>query len=319
MDYVPFGKTGLTVSVAGLGCGGSSRLGLSSGKSFDHCVGIVRQAFDAGVTFFDTAQAYGTEPVVGAALAHMPRDQVVISSKFKGARGRNVLSGAQVVEAVDFSLRELGTDYIDVFNLHAVVGEEFDLCMDQVVPVLLREREKGKIRHLGITESAPRDLDHAMLERAVLAEEFEGIAIAYNMMNQTAGAHILPTAHDRGIGTVIMFAVRAVFSIPGRLQRDVGERVRAGELPDWMAEAANPIEFLLHPDGADTIIDAAYRFARHQAFNDVVLFGTGEPAHLQANIASLSKGPLPEADVDQLAQYFGHLVGFGCDFPEPKR
>ena len=104
--------------------------------------------------------------------------------------------------------------------------------MDQVLPVLLREREKGKIRHIGITESAARDLEHQMLLRAIDASEIESIAIAHNLMNQTAAHHILPTAEAHGIGTVIMFAVRAVFSISGRLQREVKARVDAGELPD---------------------------------------------------------------------------------------
>ncbi|MEP5153943.1 aldo/keto reductase [Planktotalea sp.] len=317
MDSVPFGKTDLQVSVAGLGCGGSSRLGQSAGKSVDHSVSLVRAAFDAGVNFFDTAQVYGTEPIVGQALEHIPRDQVVISSKFKGARGSNVLTAAETIAAVDHSLNALRTDYIDVFNLHAVVGREYDLIQDHVLPTLLREQEKGKIRHIGITESSPRDLNHDMLTRAIEAPEFGAIAIAYNMMNQHAGRHILPKAHERGIGTVIMFAVRAVFSIPGRLQRDVKTRVDAGELPAWMAEVDNPLDFLLHPEGAATLIDAAYRYVRHKAFCDVILFGTGDLGHLQSNVASIASGPLPEADIQKLETLFEDLVGFGCDFPEP--
>ena len=72
-----------------------------------------------------------------------------------------------MVAAVDRSLAALRTDYIDVFNAHAVVLSEYDLIVDQVVPVLLREKEKGKIRHLGITEAGPRDHQHDMLKRAV--------------------------------------------------------------------------------------------------------------------------------------------------------
>ena len=67
MDYVPFGRTGLSVSVAGLGCGGNSRLGLGRGKSEAEAVRLIRAAHDLGVTLFDTAEAYGTEGVVGEA------------------------------------------------------------------------------------------------------------------------------------------------------------------------------------------------------------------------------------------------------------
>ncbi|WP_413720809.1 aldo/keto reductase [Silicimonas sp. MF1-12-2] len=317
MDYVSFGNTGLKVSVAGLGCGGSSRLGAGHGYSEDHSVGIVLKAFDHGVTLLDTAQAYGTESIVGKAVAQLSRDQVVISSKFKGGRGKNILSENEVVSAVDSSLAALGTDYIDIYNLHAVVIEEYDLLLDRVVPVLLREKEKGKIRHIGITEAGPRDHEHKMLRRAVDDGPFESIAVAYNMMNQLAHREVLPRARDKGIGSMVMFAVRAVFSVPGRLKADVQSRVAAGDLPQWMAEKDNVLDFLLHPGGADSIIDAAYRYVRHKWCTDVILFGTGNVAHLEANIASLLRPPLPEADVERLEELFGHLAGFGADMPEP--
>src|SRR3979411_127950 len=81
MEYRPLGKTGLTVSVAGLGCGGNSRLGLGRGASFDDCVAVVRTAVDLGVNFLDTAEAYGTEEIVGAAARSYDRDRLVISTK----------------------------------------------------------------------------------------------------------------------------------------------------------------------------------------------------------------------------------------------
>lgn len=317
MDYVPFGSTGLKVSVAGLGCGGSSRLGQSQGRSREHSIALVRQAFESGVTLFDTAQAYGTESIVGAALKAVPRDQVVISSKFKAARGTDVLSEVDVVKCVDHSLSELQTDYVDVFNLHAVVPSEYDLVIEQVVPVLQREKEKGKIRHIGITEAGPLDHPHEMLQQAVREDAIEVMSVAYNMMNQNAGHDVLPTASERGVASMIMFAVRAVFSIPGRLQKDVSERVRSGELPQWLADKDNPLDFLLHDYGAENIIDAAYRYVRHKPFTDVVLFGTGNPAHMESNIQSILRPPLPEADVLSLETLFSHLTGFGADYPEP--
>src|ERR1700722_15617368 len=81
MHYTILGKTNLHVSVAGLGCGGNSRLGLGSGKSEREAVALVRAAFDLGINFFDTAEAYETEAVLGEALGDLPRDSVVVSSK----------------------------------------------------------------------------------------------------------------------------------------------------------------------------------------------------------------------------------------------
>ena len=90
-------------------------------------------------------------------------------------------------------------------------------------------------------------------------------------------------------------------------------------MPQWLAETEDPLGFLIHEGGAESVIDAAYRFARHEPGVDVVLFGTGDPEHLRTNIASLLAPPLPEADRDRLASLFGHLVGVGLDAPHLAR
>ena len=101
---------------------------------------------------------------------------------------------------------------------------------------------------------------------------------------------------------------------PERLAATLRERTASGELPRWFADAPNPLGFLIHEQGAHTITEAAYRFARHEPGVDVVLFGTGDAGHLRANIASLLKPPLPEADHAKLDALFGHLaVGIGLD------
>ena len=78
MDYTTLGRTGLKVSVAGLGCGGNSKIGQGKGQSKDDSIRLIRRAMDLGINFFDTAEAYGTEGVVGEAIRDVPRDQVVI-------------------------------------------------------------------------------------------------------------------------------------------------------------------------------------------------------------------------------------------------
>jgi aryl-alcohol dehydrogenase-like predicted oxidoreductase len=80
MEYTTLGRTGLKVSVAGLGCGGFSQLGLGTGKSEADAIGIIQEAVDLGVNLFDTAAAYGTEPILGRALRSVPRDRVVSSA-----------------------------------------------------------------------------------------------------------------------------------------------------------------------------------------------------------------------------------------------
>ena len=120
MEYVTLGRTGLGVSVAGLGCGGFSRLGLGTGKSESEAVALVRQALDLGVNLLDTAAVYGTEGVVGAAIKSVPRDRVVIATKAWIPRREGSCAAARAVASLDNSLKQLGTDYIDIFQLHGV-------------------------------------------------------------------------------------------------------------------------------------------------------------------------------------------------------
>src|SRR5580693_7964008 len=81
MHYTTLGRTGLRVSVAGLGTGGFSRMGLKSGKTEDESARLILDAVDLGVNFIDTAPPYGTEGVVGKALKSVRRDQVVVATK----------------------------------------------------------------------------------------------------------------------------------------------------------------------------------------------------------------------------------------------
>ena len=82
-----------------------------------------------------------------------------------------------------------------------------------------------------------------------------------------------------------------------------------------MAATGNPLDFLLHESGADSVVDAAYRYARHEPGADVVLFGTSQESHLEKNISSILKPPLPPSDCAKLADLFGHLRGVGLDLP----
>src|SRR5437899_5091968 len=106
MDYVTLGRTGLKVSVAGLGCGGFSRLGLGTGKSEAEAVALVRQAFDLGVNLLDTAAVYGTEGVVGEAIKSVARDGVVIATKTWIPRREGRSAAARAVASLDNSLKQ---------------------------------------------------------------------------------------------------------------------------------------------------------------------------------------------------------------------
>lgn len=315
MEYTTLGRTGLRVSVAGLGCGGFSRLGLGSGHSEDHAVGIVRQAMELGVNLIDTAAVYGTEEVVGKALRGVPRDSYVLCTKASKPREDARFSVTKILESLDGSLRRLGVGHVDVFQLHAVPPAAYDHVRSEIVPALLREKERGKFRFLGITETSPNDHEHAMMNRAAQDTPWDTVMLAFNLMHQPARHAVFPYTRANRIGTLMMFAVRSIFARPAQLAETVKELVGKGLLPPSFAETDDPLGFLVHPGGAASLTDAAYRYVRHEPGVDVVLFGTGDPAHLKTNIASITSPPLPQADRDRLAALFSHLRGVGLEIP----
>jgi len=311
MEYTTLGRTGLKVSVAGLGCGGFSRLGIGTGKTEAEAVGIVRQAIELGVNLFDTAAAYGTEGVLGKAIKTVPRESVVICTKAPFSFSRPGADPAKIVESLDRSLRDLDTDYIDVYQLHGVPPAAYDHALKVLAPALRREKEKGKFRFLGITETAP----HETLRQAAQDGVWDAAMVGFSMMHQNARDLVFPLTREHRVGTLLMFAVRNIFSQPDRLAATMRDLAAAGEVPASLAESDDPLGFLVHPGGASSIVDAAYRFVRHEPGVDVVLFGTGSAEHLRSNIASILKPPLPDADRGKLIDLFGRLVGVGLDAP----
>jgi aryl-alcohol dehydrogenase-like predicted oxidoreductase len=313
MHYTTLGRTGLRVSVAGLGTGGFSRMGLKSGKTEDEAARLVCEAVELGVNFIDTAPPYGTEGVVGRALKSIPRDKVVVATKSTVHRNNEWWSPERVVASLDNSLRLMGTDYVDVFNLHAVDPFMYEYARDTLAPALLDQKARGKIQHIGLTENPILDHTNETLKRAVNDSVWEVFMVGFHMMHQGARQNVFPATRQKGIGTLIMFAVRSIFADPPRVAREMKALAAKGAVEPWLGETDDPLGFLVHEAGAANMIEAAYRFARHEPGVDVVLFGTGDAAHLRTNVESLLKPPLPQADQAKLTALFGHLTGIGLD------
>jgi aryl-alcohol dehydrogenase-like predicted oxidoreductase len=288
-------------------------MGLKSGKTEQEAARLVCEALERGVNFIDTAPSYGTEGVVGRALKSVPRERVVVATKSTVRRGGEWWTPARVVESLEDSLRVMGTDYVDVFNLHAIDPDMYDYARDRLAPALVREKEKGKIRHIGLTENPIVDFTNAALKRALADPVWEVFMVGFHMLHQGARQNVFPFTRAQDIGTLIMFAVRRIFADPPRIAREMKALAAKGLVEQWLGETDDPLGFLVHAGGADSLTDAAYRFARHEPGANVVLFGTGDAAHLCANIASLLKPPLPEPDRAKLAALFGRLTGIGLD------
>src|SRR5215831_17074763 len=258
MEYVMLGATGLRVSVAGLGCGGFSQLGLAQGKTEDDAIAIVRQAVDLGVNLFDTAAAYRTEAVLGRAIKSVRREEVVITTKAPFSFSNPHSTPEGIVASLDKSLRQLDTSYVDVYQLHGVPPNAYDHALNELMPVLLREKEKGKLRYLGITETAPHDPEHQMLHRAAQDGVWDVVMVGFHMMHQNARERVFPLTRAHRVGTLLMFVVRNIFSKPERLRATMRELAAAGEVPQWLAETPDPLGFLIREGDASSVPDAAY-------------------------------------------------------------
>jgi aryl-alcohol dehydrogenase-like predicted oxidoreductase len=303
LQTVRLGRTNAIVSVAGLGCGGASRLGMARGASAENAARVVAAAIDLGVTFIDTARNYGTEEAVGLGVAAR-RDQVFISTKSSAGRGERLLSAAELTESLEGSLERLKTDRVDLFNLHGVAPGQYEHCVRVLVPELKRQQASGKIRFIGVTEMFGRDTAHQMLERALPDDLFDVVMVGFHLLNPSARRRVFPETLKRDVGTLIMFAVREALSRPDELRKVVGELIQRGEIDPGAVDVGDPLGFL---GDSKAVVEAAYRFCRHEPGAHVVLTGTGDPEHLKANVAAIQGPPLPPEILTRLDAIFGRV------------
>lgn len=301
MEYRILGRTGLRVSVMGLGGGGHSRLGMAKGKTESESVSILKQGIDAGINFIDTAELYGTESIVGKGIKGIDRDKIIISSKKMVREG---MTPMEVQEGLEKSLKNLDTDYIDIYHLHGVTPEEYDYCVSEIYPEFQKMKEKGTIRFIGITERFEKDCNHAMFQKCFDDDIWDVMMVGFNMLNQSARDLVFKKSIEKNIGILNMFAVRRAFSNPERLSQIILELIEKKQLSPDDIDEKHPLNFIIHENGAYSLTDAAYRFCRYEPGIHVVLSGTSNPDHLRANIESFSRPPLPEEDVAKIKEVF---------------
>jgi aryl-alcohol dehydrogenase-like predicted oxidoreductase len=197
------GKNNLVVSALGLGC-----MGLSSGfgppVEKQYGISLIRAAFERGVTFFDTAEAYGpfaNEELVGEALAPF-RDQVVIATKFGfkiDPKAERPLAGVDsrpehIREVAEASLKRLKTDIIDLFYQHRV---DPNVPIEDVAGTVKELIQQGKVRHFGLSEAGVQTIRRAHKVQPVTVLQSE-----YSLWWREPEAEIIPTLEELGIGFV---------------------------------------------------------------------------------------------------------------------
>jgi aryl-alcohol dehydrogenase-like predicted oxidoreductase len=193
------GSSGLNVSALGLGCMGLS-YGYGPATGTADAVKLIRAGFDLGITFFDTAEAYGpfvNESVVGEALEPM-RDQVAIATKFgfrDGDTGKGVDSRPERIRQVaDAALKRLRTDRIDLFYQHRVDPK---VPMEAVAGTVKDLISEGKVKHFGLSEASVDSIRRAHAIQPVTALQSE-----YSLWWREPEQEILPVLEELGIGFV---------------------------------------------------------------------------------------------------------------------
>ena len=304
MDYTTLGRTGLRVSVMGLGAGGHSRLGQATGRSANDSVAIVRRALELGITFIDTAESYGTEHLVGEAIGGAQRDRVVLSTKKSMSKDGALICARDLVEGLEKSLDRLRTDRVEVYHLHGVSAKDYAYAREELVPAMRKLKEQGKIRFIGITEGFGSDTRHEMMERAVKDDCWDVVMVGFNILNQSARERVLTETRKKGVGVLDMFAVRSALSRREKLKATIAALVAEGKICMDGLDPDAPLDFVMKGGGATSVPDAAYRFCRAEPGIDVVLSGTGSIEHLDENVASILRPALPANIMGCLVEMF---------------
>lgn len=199
MQTRTLGKSGLEVSALGFGCMGLS-FGFGPATEKQEAIKVIRAAYDGGVTFFDTAEAYGpklNEEVVGEALEPV-RDNVVIATKFgftNGVPSQGLDSRPERIRQVaDEALKRLRSETIDLFYQHRVDPK---VPIEEVAGTVKQLIEQGKVRHFGLSEAGVENIRKAHAVQPVTALQSE-----YSLWWREPEHEILPTLEELGIGFV---------------------------------------------------------------------------------------------------------------------
>ncbi|AGL13920.1 aldo/keto reductase [Actinoplanes sp. N902-109] len=244
MSYRRLGTSGLVVSVVGIGCNNFGRK-----LDLDGTREVVDAAFDAGITLFDTADIYGTphgssEELLGEALKGR-RNEIVLATKFgmdmeglngadRGARGAR----SYIIRAVEASLRRLGTDYIDLYQLHrpdeATPIDETLAALDDLV-------RSGKVRYLGNSNFAGWQIaDADWIARTQGRTPFISAQNQYSLLHREVEAEIVPACERFGLGLLPFFPLDSGL-LSGKYQRGqapaAGSRLAQDRYQPWLDSA----------------------------------------------------------------------------------
>lgn len=294
MEFTVLGRTGLRVSRLGLG--GAPFGGAFGPMDDNQAERVVRMAIEQGVTFIDTAAAYGngeSERRIGLALRRVNRDRVVLATKFPNASGG--FGYEETGRSIEASLRRLQTDRIDLIQAHDVERASFDTVMNETLPAMERARSEGKIASIGVTG---RNLP--FLIRLLETNRFDSVQVysRYTLVDVTAQEELFPLAKRLGIGvinsSVLYSGTLADNPPPFANPRIVGQ----------IRERMEQIRFLRQTDQAGALVEPAMRFSLGHPDIHSTLTGAWTPEDMKTNASFCDGNGLDELDARRIVQLF---------------
>lgn len=203
MEHRPLGKTGLSVSV--LSFGASSLGGVFRDIDDGEAVRAVHVALDHGMNFIDVSPYYGAtkaETVLGRALKTVRRDRYLLATKVgQYGEGQFDFSARRVIDSVDESLTRMGVEYVDLIQCHDIEFADLSQIVNETLPALHTLKEKGKVRHVGIT-ALPMKVFPAVIDRVAPGVVETVLSFCHYEMNDTSLEAYLPYFRDRGVGVI---------------------------------------------------------------------------------------------------------------------
>ncbi len=314
MEQRDLGNTGLKVSALGFGCGAVGGL-MVRGEPAEQTRAVAR-ALEAGINYFDTAPAYGngrSEENLGRALRELGAwDRVIVGTKVRlpPEDAANPLPALR--RSLQESLRLLGRDSVDLFQLHNHIGLDaqpssgkLDLAdvIGEIAEGFKQLRSEGLCRFIGFTGLG----DTAALHEAVLADDFDTVQAYFNVINPSAGytgdcgdeqdfEGLINSAARAGVG-VIAIRVLAAGALTGSLERHpiaspVNTALAGGAEYDRDVERAKRLPAIVAELGLESPFELALRFALAKEGVSTVLAGMSEYAHLENFLRWTDRGPL---------------------------
>jgi aryl-alcohol dehydrogenase-like predicted oxidoreductase len=235
MEHRPLGRTGVSVSKF---CLGAMMFGAWGNADHDECIRIIHRALDAGINFIDTADVYAqgeSEEIVGKALAGGRRDDIILATKFHGAMGddpnRQGSSRRWIIREVEDSLQRLGTDWIDLYQVHR---PRTDTEIEETLSALSDLIHQGKVRYVGSsTFPASQIVEAQWVARDRHLRRFVTEQPPYSLLVRAVEADVLPTCARHGMA-VMSYSPLAGGWLSGRWRKDAGQQPssRASRLPE---------------------------------------------------------------------------------------